>query len=58
MTTRDREIAFIEEWLEDKHCTLWAVYDVVNLDTRTQAATWFNKEMHSFFSWLDTRLDG
>ena len=38
----------VNRWLEEKHVTLWAVFDVVSTDRRQAAAEWFAKELESF----------
>lgn len=53
MPTDEDRIEVIEAWLEDKHVTLWGIFDVVNLDTRNAAAKWFLKEMQGFFNWVE-----
>lgn len=45
MTRKEKEVLLIEEWLTTKHCTLWAVYDIVQPDTRRQAAEWLHEQI-------------
>ena len=40
--------ADIEAWLQDKHSTMWADWEIVNDDSRQDAAAWFAAEMRDF----------
>jgi len=41
-------IDVVERWLEQKHCTLWADFDIDDAKGRRAAAEWFRHEIDSF----------
>jgi len=40
-------IDVVERWLEEKHCTLWADFDIDDAKGRRAAAEWFRHEIDS-----------
>jgi len=52
-----REIEAIEAWLDSKHASLWSVYDIIQPDTKRQAAEWLRKEIQSLMDFMDKGAD-
>jgi hypothetical protein len=57
MTRYEREIQTILAWFDSKHCTLWGVFDIIQPDTRRQAAEWFHREMTSCTDFAMSQTD-
>jgi len=44
-------IDVVERWLAEKHCTLWADFDIDDAKGRRAAAEWFRHEVDSLSEW-------